>query len=614
MPLPALPGDHRLRVTGEVSIQPCYYVLKRSCRILIMGPTGAGKSSFVEALAGASKNSLNGISRDQLEGFTQDVSAYELRNAVAHSGGIIRSKSDASMPIYVIDSPGFSDRKISELEIIMKIKKWMSDYGVQFIDHVLYLFPITLTRVSGSRRRTFEMIQSLVNPHSNSRYTLTVVTTMWDNLSNAGAQTRAESSYEQLRDESWKLHMTRGSKITRFQNTQASALEIVRDAIDRVSFTVSSMPINRYERFVPLLYNELLERITALKQDKARLLSEHFDLYTNPNVELQAVLDGLLEENNVLLSKFMAQISDFGEPPSEFEGYHMKVLYQDLIDHVLEEKQKVQKLTQSLATLKDLDHVDHPDADHILRLEKELQEALQNKRACLSSLARYGDPPPGFEGVVGNLLPWTALSLKGFSNNSKISMSTTVMRYGELTVEDPVLVEALPPGFAFAEDTPFFILTGETGSGKSAFIESLCPHRKLSISSNELDTVTQSIKAYRIVNVFWNRRTVVIVDTPGFLGESVSDWQVATQVQEFIQSIQKLEALRLFKMLVGGASASMGNTMVSAASKVTIITTMWDTLARKDQIDAANIRHEHLRENEFQVSFSPAIQLSFSVC
>ncbi|KAF9042405.1 hypothetical protein BJ165DRAFT_1372510 [Panaeolus papilionaceus] len=187
--------EYKLIITGDVSVKPCKSVttVYHWC-MLILGPTGAGKSSFIEALAGEGQSL--GISKDQLAGFTQDVTAYEVKNAKVISNYFPET-------IYIIDAPGFSDSKISELEIITKVKQWMRDQGVRVINGVLYLSPITDTRVPGSKRRTIKMIQSLLFDDAFER--VNIVTTMWDRVNNPQAEQRAEANFAQLRDEIWKV-------------------------------------------------------------------------------------------------------------------------------------------------------------------------------------------------------------------------------------------------------------------------------------------------------------------------------------------------------------------------------------------------------------------------
>ncbi|KAF9042472.1 hypothetical protein BJ165DRAFT_1547028, partial [Panaeolus papilionaceus] len=167
----------------------------------ILGPTGAGKSSFIESLAGEGQSL--GISKDQLAGFTQEVTAYQVKNAM------VRWDSEGGAgTLYLIDAPGFSDSKISELEIITKVKQWMKDQGcvsiyVGYIDGILYLSPITDTRSPGSKHRTIKMTQLLLN--NIAFHHVNIVTTMWDRLSNPQAKKRAETNFAQLQDDIWKV-------------------------------------------------------------------------------------------------------------------------------------------------------------------------------------------------------------------------------------------------------------------------------------------------------------------------------------------------------------------------------------------------------------------------
>ncbi|PPQ71874.1 hypothetical protein CVT24_006890 [Panaeolus cyanescens] len=107
-----------LEIKGIVSVWPLemfpWRPDIRRWRILIMGPTGSGKSSFIEAIAGPNWM-INKISSGQLEGFTQDVNCYYIENVMWKE-----------YPIYIVDTPGFADTKMSEFEILRKIEAWMS--------------------------------------------------------------------------------------------------------------------------------------------------------------------------------------------------------------------------------------------------------------------------------------------------------------------------------------------------------------------------------------------------------------------------------------------------------------------------------------------------------
>ncbi|KAF9042395.1 hypothetical protein BJ165DRAFT_1406058 [Panaeolus papilionaceus] len=186
------------KVHGNVSVEPeepqfhpgDLWVPPKFICVLVMGPTGAGKSS-----AFCGYGSL-GISKNQLEGYTQCISAYKTLNADFLTYG-----QNESSPIYLIDTPGFCDSTMSDMEIIKMLKEWMSSHGIAYFHHILYLLPITDIRLSGKKKRTIEMFQSIVGGPS---WQLTIVTTMWDRVWNQQGKERAVSNLEQLGRDVWK--------------------------------------------------------------------------------------------------------------------------------------------------------------------------------------------------------------------------------------------------------------------------------------------------------------------------------------------------------------------------------------------------------------------------
>ncbi|KAF9037217.1 hypothetical protein BJ165DRAFT_1307452, partial [Panaeolus papilionaceus] len=186
----------------------------------ILGPTGAGKSTFIEVLD--SNKSLK-ISSNQLEGFTQLISLYRLRNVTSYG-----------YPTYLVDVPGFADSKISEMRIVSMLKDWIAAVGMPSrmgnVWHIMYFTPVNNPRLPGSHRQVLRIFQALTGV--NTAKSIAVVTTMWDCVWNETATKRAESNFNQLRDDIWKEYVDKGTKIYKFHNTQESALSIVDKALD----------------------------------------------------------------------------------------------------------------------------------------------------------------------------------------------------------------------------------------------------------------------------------------------------------------------------------------------------------------------------------------------
>ncbi|KAF9049133.1 P-loop containing nucleoside triphosphate hydrolase protein [Panaeolus papilionaceus] len=303
------PTLRRLQIIGDTSVKPVRGVQGASYRFLIIGPTGAGKSSFIESLTGK-RGSLS-ISKDQLAGYTQDVRAYELVNT--------RIQDE---PVFLIDTPGFSDTKISEIEIVDMIRAWLKDRGLKFVDHILFLTPINSTRLAGTKRRTIAMVKEFLEGPEDDHGCLVFVTTMWDTLHNDRVTKRAESNYDQLCNETFKDYVERDAKVARFMNTRTSALQI----LDMPNYNGFIFRANTSLQSSRHLYEDLYQRIESAIQQRIYIECE----LAQPEVQAIPILTSLLErnyaENELILRKFITQLVGFGAPPSGYEEVH-----QDLI-------------------------------------------------------------------------------------------------------------------------------------------------------------------------------------------------------------------------------------------------------------------------------------------
>ncbi|KAF9037959.1 hypothetical protein BJ165DRAFT_1531865 [Panaeolus papilionaceus] len=300
-----LPKLRNIGITGDISVEPVTGRMPKDPYphiYLIMGPTGAGKSSFIESLAGESQQLS--ISKDQLSGYTQSINAYRIVNVNYLS----------EFPVHLIDTPRFSDSKISEVEIIDMVKTWLRENRLNYVHRILFLTPITETRLSGSRRRTIEMLKQLLAPRSDMDL-VAFVTTMWDTLHNEHTQKRAESNFAQLRNEVFKNFY--GNNVTRFTNTKRSALEALNagrySLMDTFSDT-SSASAN--------LYQDLHDRIVGALQAKQMIELELTQPEIQTYVGLSAILEQNLRENNEILTKFVTQLANFRPIPKGFEEAH----------------------------------------------------------------------------------------------------------------------------------------------------------------------------------------------------------------------------------------------------------------------------------------------------
>ncbi|PPQ76456.1 hypothetical protein CVT24_013350, partial [Panaeolus cyanescens] len=286
------------------------YVYDRCHRLA--GPTGAGKSSFIEALANDRKL---GISKDQLESCTQTVTAYQIVNV--HVFGL---------PIWLLDCPGFSDTSLSDLEIIEMVNSWMKVNNVDYLHGILYFCPVTDTRLPGTRRKTMEMLKALIKSSSSranadgteKKGTLTIVTTMWDQVWCERVEKRAQKNFNELKDGDM---IAKGAGITKFKNTQESALKVIDNAVDGWRQVYNSPYHN--QRVVngllkatehgSFLYKDLISRIEAARQRQLTLQSDLQAGVDDP--VLQSLFQKEQEHVEYLLGKYELQLKLFETPP-----------------------------------------------------------------------------------------------------------------------------------------------------------------------------------------------------------------------------------------------------------------------------------------------------------
>ncbi|KAF9037231.1 hypothetical protein BJ165DRAFT_1532617 [Panaeolus papilionaceus] len=294
-----------IKVTGTVSVERVDRVNKpqREWAVLIMGPTGAGKSSFIEALGlkGSAKISSNG-----LDGCTQAVSTYKLINVTDSHGD----------PFYLVDSPGFADTKISEMAIVSMLQKWMKD-NHKYFNCILYLTPITSTRLPGTQRQVLKTFNALTGVETAKD--VMIVTTMWDNIWGENATKRAEDNYQQLQNDIWKDFIQEGAQLMQFHNAQESALSILDKAfasglgelfsIDHHDENIKGSP------FEANLVTDLQDRIQNLKSHIPTLHDELTHAKAQGDDLLLSTLRPRIQEAEEDLARFQKELDDSGLLP-----------------------------------------------------------------------------------------------------------------------------------------------------------------------------------------------------------------------------------------------------------------------------------------------------------
>ncbi|KAF9031296.1 hypothetical protein BJ165DRAFT_1518977 [Panaeolus papilionaceus] len=317
-----------IEVTGRIRLEKVSHKLPVwSSRIMLVGVTGSGKSNFLECLA---DDKTLGLSKNQLESVTQSIECYRVVN--------VKKKSNIGIngEIYLIDTPGFSDRKMSEKKIVSMLHEWagasMDNLGLA-ADRAIYFERITDPRMSGSKKRAKEIFQMITGERTERR--VTIATTMWDTLWNDEQRDKAEKRFEEYSSSCWENFTSNGTRCVKFENTQQSALSVLNLVYDNKatidSFVFTRPPYtgpNLYKApYAPYILERLQERISLL-EGRLRVITD--DLSSQESIEAggdSEYVQQLLEDKadiGGLLVEARGEMTNFGAPISESDEVVIK--------------------------------------------------------------------------------------------------------------------------------------------------------------------------------------------------------------------------------------------------------------------------------------------------
>ncbi|KAG8830373.1 hypothetical protein FRC17_004962 [Serendipita sp. 399] len=251
-------------------------ITKNDTVIIVMGPTGAGKSTFIDYAVGGGGNGVG----HHLKSCTDEI--------------VISKTTRGNQSIAFVDTPGFNDTNNSDYAILTKIAEFLINANKKGfkLDRLLYLHRISDNRMAGSPLKNLELFASLCGDVAMP--SVTIVTTMWRLV----RENVAEQRLKELKATFWDKMIAAGGRVEHFQDTKDSALSIALALNDQTEettpllsheLTVDRRQLNDTEAGITL--NKQLKRLIQDRREANRRLQEIVDKQTN-----QTAKDNLLAE------------------------------------------------------------------------------------------------------------------------------------------------------------------------------------------------------------------------------------------------------------------------------------------------------------------------------
>jgi len=226
--------------------------------VVVMGPTGAGKSTFIEHATRQDGRTIG----HKLRSFTTAIRTVRYTHPVD------------GYPVLFVDTPGFDDTDKSDLEILTIIADWLvkTYKGNVNLATIIYVHSISDARMTGSHLKNLELFASLCG-HKAMPHVI-FATTKWSHVSPEDGASREE----ELKREFWKDMLNSGCSTKRFENTYESAWRII-GCLSRKNRAHVLLPMEIVENKLRLnetaagiALNKELERLIKDRKDAARLL------------------------------------------------------------------------------------------------------------------------------------------------------------------------------------------------------------------------------------------------------------------------------------------------------------------------------------------------------
>lgn len=177
-----------------------------------MGMTGAGKTSFIKHVT----------ELDEMEiGHGLKSCTKQVQIATTHIDGY---------EVHLIDTPGFNDDELKDSDILLEIAQYLKT-GVH-LSGILYLHPISDSRIGGAGRRNLKLLRNLVG--SENMGNVKLITTKRCSVTSEASDLRRRDLVSYF----WSEMISNGAQVDQYDGTGEDGKRIVQSILKTAPVTL----------------------------------------------------------------------------------------------------------------------------------------------------------------------------------------------------------------------------------------------------------------------------------------------------------------------------------------------------------------------------------------
>ena len=205
-----------------------------------------------------------------------------------------------SVRVHLIDTPGFDDTNLSDVQVLQNIAHWLSasfKSGVR-LNGIIFMHRISDPRLAGSAKRNLLMFKKLCG--EKVYQSVVLATTMWGKVTPEEGDRREKELINE--PTYWGSMYKLGSKVFRYHNTRESALDLISYIISlhrSVTLDIQDEIVNKHRE---------IDETSAAHQLNAEIIKERKKHQAALHDMQEQMAEAIAERDEVLQQEFKEEI------------------------------------------------------------------------------------------------------------------------------------------------------------------------------------------------------------------------------------------------------------------------------------------------------------------